>query len=1307
MGKLKRNFSIILSFVFIFTFIQTPLLALAEGKSDEKVYIKLRFNIENNDYEGWNFWVWELNKDGRRVDFIGEDGDGKFAVVETTKSAEKLGIIARKSVQGNDWAINYTGDILIDLNSGDKEVIITYKELSEKANNINNDMNLSNDIDNEVFLEANNIIDSNESASLDSNINTENNNIVDNENMNLENTTMVKNALESGDIELNEEDNKISDTENEYYIDEDTHKNENDSENEETSSKVEYKDAREEVKTPNIYEIKDLNRDFQNVKLNLHYYRFDENYDNWDVWSWLDGVKGGEGYTFTSEDSYGKIAEINYENVANADYRGIGVIIRRPDWSNKDIETDRFINLAYANNDGVINAYFVQSNENIVFRPEDAITNPGFVSAKIDSLNKITFTLNSKLNKDDIKDIKSKVKIREGKEEKFIEINSIKINEDLLSGTITTKEDLDITKIYTIEMEGFSSMEITLGKIYESEEFKDLYHYDGELGSIYSKDSTKFVLWAPTAKEVQLALFNTGDYNLEKSPKEVINMVKGENGTWYYEGKGDLKGTYYTYLVNNDGEKKEVTDPYAKAVGVNGIRAMVIDLEETNPRNWENDTKPELIDATDSIIYEMHIRDFTIDKSSGTSLEVSGKYNGVWESGTTLFGNGDIKTGVDHLVELGITHLHLLPTFDHRSIDETKLDEAQYNWGYDPQNYNVPEGSYSSNPYEARVRIEEFKTMIMELHKAGIRVVMDVVYNHTGATADSHLNLAVPNYYYRQNGEGGFSNGSGCGNELASERSMVRKMMVESVTFWAKEYHIDGFRFDLMGLHDITTMKEIRKELNEIDESIIVYGEGWTGGDSPLSDSEKSTKLNTSKYGDLQIAAFSDDMRDGIKGHVFEDNTPGFVNGYRDLEEMIKFGVVASVNHPQIKYGINPSPYEGYSVESWANEPYQTINYASAHDNLTLWDKLQTTNKDATEEELKAMNKMSAAIVLTSQGIPFFQGGEEFLRTKQYEDGSFEENSYNKPDSINAIDWTRKETYNDVFNYYKGLIELRKSHKAFKMNSSKDIQEGINFLEKGANFTDENIVAYTIDGTVANDTWKTVAVIFNGNNEEVEVTLPKEDWIVVVNGESAGVKNLGEISGDKITVPKNTSYVLVDKESFKGEGVVPPTDNDEDNKNEDVKPEEDNNNSNNGTSEDTSGNEDNDNKVEGNGNSQNTTKNNKPVINATDKKIVLGETFNEKEALKGVTAYDTEDGNITSKIKVIENTVNSQKIGKYKVTYEVSDSQGNKVTKTITVTVQDKRLVHTGGVPAEVIGIIGLEIIGIGSIFFLEKKSVK
>ena len=384
----------------------------------------------------------------------------------------------------------------------------------------------------------------------------------------------------------------------------------------------------------------------------------------------------------------------------------------------------------------------------------------------------------------------------------------------------------------------------------------------------------------------------------------------------------------------------------------------------------------------------MHIRDFSISENSGVTLEYRGKYNGVWEDGTTIPGT-DVKTGVDHLKELGVTTVHLLPTFDHQSIDETKLDVPQFNWGYDPKNYNVPEGSYSSDPYTGTIRIEEFKQMVMELHKAGIRVVMDVVYNHTGATTDSNLNLAVPNYYYRQNAQGGFANGSGCGNETASERSMVGRLIVDSVAYWAEEYHIDGFRFDLMAIHDIDTMKEVRAAVDAIDPTILLYGEGWTGGDSPLPEDQKATKANTVKFGDLQIAAFSDDIRDGIKGSVFDAAAGGFINGGTDYEETIKFGVVASTPNDQIDYSKVKN-----QTQPWANQPYQTISYASAHDNLTLWDKLQSTNPNDSEEALIQLNKMSAAIVYTSQGIPFMQAGEEMARTKVNPDGSLNENSY-------------------------------------------------------------------------------------------------------------------------------------------------------------------------------------------------------------------------------------------------------------------------------------------------------------------------
>ncbi|NLK95573.1 MAG: type I pullulanase [Clostridiales bacterium] len=862
---------------------------------------------------------------------------------------------------------------------------------------------------------------------------------------------------------------------------------------------------------------REIKLDFNKLTVNLHYFRFDSNYDNWDVWAWL-GKNPGNNYTFAS-DEFGTVTNFEFANVGKDENPGF--IIRRPNWSQKDYDDDRFINKIYANADGILNAYVVTGEEKVYYNPNDVVKDPKIISAKIDTLNNISFKTNTKIKDSDIA---TKVTLTENGNN--IPLSNVSIDDGLISGAITTENSIDLNNKYVLNIEGFGSKELTLGKIYDSEDFSKLFTYNGELCSVYSKEKTKFILWAPTAKDVKLALYGTDGKSYNSSPTDIINMTKGENGTWLVEVPGDLNGVYYNYKVEVNGSINEVTDPYAKALGVNGNRGMVIDLSSTNPVGWEVVKKPELKDPTDSIIYEMHIRDFSIDKNSGVSLKYQGKYNGVWQPNTTIPGT-DVKTGVEHLKELGVTTVQLLPSFDHRSIDESKLDTPQFNWGYDPQNYNAPEGSYSSDPYTGEIRIKEFKEMVNELHKAGIRVVMDVVYNHTGASLNSNLNLAVPDYYYRQNEDGTFSNASGCGNETASDRSMVRKLIVDSVVYWANEYHIDGFRFDLMAIHDIDTMKEVRSELNKIDPSIIVYGEGWTGGATPLSSDKQALKANMPSFGDLQIGAFSDDIRDGVKGHVFDSEAPGFVNGGQDFEETVKFGVVASTKNNQVDYSKVKN-----NTKPWANQPYQTISYVSAHDNLTLWDKLQTTNKNATTEELLSMNKMAAAIVYTSQGIPFMQAGEEFARTKLNPDGTFNENSYNAPDSVNQIDWTRKVEYNDLFQYYKGLITLRKSHKAFRMNSTTDIQNNLNFLD----VADKNVVAYTLNGTAVGDNYNKIAVIYNANNSDVEVTLPSNDWVILVNGEKAGIESLGSIEGNVVKVKANSSYVLVDKDSYLKEG---------------------------------------------------------------------------------------------------------------------------------------------------------------------------
>lgn len=665
-------------------------------------------------------------------------------------------------------------------------------------------------------------------------------------------------------------------------------------------------------------------------------------------------------------------------------------------------------------------------------------------------------------------------------------------------------------------MRGINIME---SNYFESKEFNEKYNYDGELGVIYSKNSSEFKLWAPLSEEVQLILYGK-EYNNLDSNKTIIKMNKEDRGVWQVIIDEDLNGEYYNYLVRNNGKTYESVDPYAKAVSINGEKSMVIDMEITNPTGWSNDKRPLLKAATDSIIYEAHIRDLTKNEASGVLPALRGKYIGAVLENSKIK-NTSITTGFDHLKELGVTHIHLMPVFDYGSIDERYDSPDNYNWGYDPQNYNVPEGSYSTNPYEGSVRISEFKEMVYKFHQAGIRVVMDMVYNHT-YNLESPLNITVPGYYYRQDQYGNYSNGSGCGNETASERYMYRKYMIDSVLYWVKEYHIDGFRFDLMGLHDLETMRIIRNELNKVDESIIMYGEGWTCYNTPLNSNESAVKNNIIKFDDLQIAAFSDDARDSIKGSVFLKESLGFVNGGDNFEESIKYAICASTKHDEIDLS-----KVIYSKVFWANEPYQTITYDSAHDNNTLFDKLRMSCKDENEEEILKMNKLAAAIVLTSQGISFLHEGEEFARVKENLEGEIIENSYNSSDYINELKWLRKQRYIDLFNYYKGLIKLRKEYKAFRMNSNKEIQKNISFMTKDNEFNEDHIVGYIINTEDYEESYSKIAVIFNSNKYDVEVHLNEGGWSVLVDNEKADSKAQYKIEDSMVKISARSTYILI------------------------------------------------------------------------------------------------------------------------------------------------------------------------------------
>lgn len=625
-----------------------------------------------------------------------------------------------------------------------------------------------------------------------------------------------------------------------------------------------------------------------------------------------------------------------------------------------------------------------------------------------------------------------------------------------------------------------------------------------DLGAVYSPKMTRFKVWAPEAESVKLNLYKQGEGD------NLIDqhiMKKSANGTYVFEKQGDCNGIYYTYTVVNHGEEQEAVDPYTKAAGVNGQRGMVINLAKTNPQGFELDgyRNPEHI--TDAIIYEGSVRDFTMDESSGVFH--NGKFLGLTEANTTNhFGEA---TALDYISDLGITHVQILPAFDFETVDE-KNQKAQYNWGYDPDNYNVPEGSYAVSPYDGAVRIQEMKQMVLALHSRGIGVIMDVVFNHTYRRDDSNLQKIVPGYYYRSD-ETGYTNGSGCGNEVTSDRPMVQKLIVDSLIYWAKEYHIDGFRFDLMGVLDIDTMNVIAERLKEIRPDIYLYGEGWNGGPSSLAEEKRAFKASAKKM--PEIGMFNDDIRDTIKGSVFYDDHLGFVNGGTHLENALRYGITGAVAHPQVDY-------DAYGSKPWAKEPGQSINYVSCHDNYTLWDKLSVSCPEASEEKKKAMNRLCAAIVFTSQGVPFIQAGEEFLRSKPLpEKKGFAENSYNMPDAVNSIKWDNIHEYPDMIAYYKGLMALRKAHPVFRMQSEVEMTQNLCFLSD----TPENVVAYLLKGKGADDTPENILVIFNGNDEEILYNLPEGKWKILVDDKTAGADGKKMIS-EKADVEPLSALVL-------------------------------------------------------------------------------------------------------------------------------------------------------------------------------------
>mgnify|MGYP002853241602 CR=1 FL=1 len=605
----------------------------------------------------------------------------------------------------------------------------------------------------------------------------------------------------------------------------------------------------------------------------------------------------------------------------------------------------------------------------------------------------------------------------------------------------------------------------------------------------YTKEKTTFSLFAPDdAKVVKLRIYRDG---LGGKPVKTLKMTLSGQERWTAEVKGDLMGMFYTFDTGHG----ETAGVFAKAVGVNGRRGAIIDMEATSPAHWCCDERPVCKSPADLVVYELHHRDFSIAR---TDAQYKGKFLALTE-----------PWALEHLKQLGVNAIHILPSYDYGSVDETRLNEPQYNWGYDPVNYNVPEGSYSTDPYRPEVRIREFKQMVQALHKAGIRVILDVVYNHTYDIEHSNFQRTYPDYFYRKTADGQYSNGSGCGNETASEQPMMRQFMLESVRHWINEYHIDGFRFDLMGVHDIETMNQIRQMVDEIDPTIYIYGEGWSAGACALPNEQLGMKANIPQM--PRIGAFSDEIRDALRGPFSDDTKGGFLAGVADCEESLKYGIAGAVSHPQVDM-----TKVNYAKEPWAVEPTQMISYVSCHDDMCLTDRLRASIPGITTDELIRLDLLAQTAVFTSQGVPFMLSGEELLRDKKGVHNSFE-----SPDSINHLDWSNLQRYPQVFEYYKNLIALRQHHPAFRLGSADLVRKHLEFLK-----APHQVVAFRLKGYAGRDDWRNIIVVLNASREPQTLRIPQGTYTEVCCDGVIDEAGLGTVQGGQIVVSPQSALIL-------------------------------------------------------------------------------------------------------------------------------------------------------------------------------------
>ena len=816
------------------------------------------------------------------------------------------------------------------------------------------------------------------------------------------------------------------------------------------------------------------------------YWAWDGSYENCDVWAWWGDV-AGKGYVF-HECAYGAKAIVNVPEGVEE----LGFIVRRDcsdpggsSWGSatKDYEPDRFAPI-----EGKETVVYLKTGDPALYKSNDG-------GKTLDQTKKITiatmadeaellYRITPKATLESLSDIKV---YKDGAEVEVTDISTL--GKEANSGYIRLSEPLDLTASYRIELTGYGEKEVIPMEIFDTEWFAENYHYEGDdLGAVISGDTTTFKVWAPTASRVMLNLFEAGD---SVDAYKSVNMTLGEKGVWTYE-EACGHGTYYTYTVTTSVGTQEAVDPYAKAAGVNGNRGMVVDLSLTDPEGWEKATLADPVDHyTEAIIWEVHVRDFS---NTIASSRYPGKYLAFTETG--LVNEHGEAVGVDYLKRLGITHVHLLPVYDYATVDESDPN-APFNWGYDPKNYNVPEGSYSTDPFHGEVRIREYKQMVAALHEAGIGVIMDVVYNHT-YDGNSSFNKIVPYYYYRYTTTGANTSASGCGNDTASERYMFGKFMTQSTAYWVEEYKLDGLRFDLMGLHDLATMQQVEAAVHAVNPNAILYGEGWTMG-ATIDGSPQANQANIAQIaptGDAigGIAVFNDVVRDGLKGSVFDKTSRGYISGAGGTVTSVIFGIKGA----------------GAAGKGWRVKDGMVINYMSAHDNHTLWDKLTISLPDASREELLARNRLGAGIILISKGTPFWQAGEELLRTK-----GGDENSYKSPDEVNNINWSVLHEGSDEYamaSYYQGLIALRKAY---------PILTDPNATILSAEELGSGVLKVVFDDGKGGQ----LQVLINPHGTALPVALEGE-WNLIANGETAGTEVLSRESGS-VTVPAITMLVLV------------------------------------------------------------------------------------------------------------------------------------------------------------------------------------